>query len=229
MKNIVSGIYKITNKINNKIYIGQSQNIFSRWAEHRYEAKTNMKPLYKAMRKYGIENFIFEIIEECEIEKLNDREVYWIKYYDSYNKGYNLTPGGDYSSKTQRIVSNEDVINIRKRRLNTETFSDVYKDYTYLNESTFKNVWQGVSYTDIYVEGFTKENLEYVTKIAKRKESAKRQNSKMTEELVLQIRVDKKNGMKRKDAYIKYQNYFTSIGGFDSIWYNQRWKEIQPL
>lgn len=55
------------------------------------------RPLYRAIRKYGIENFDFVIIELCKPEDLNDKEIYWIKYYNSYedvNKGYNLTPGG---------------------------------------------------------------------------------------------------------------------------------------
>ena len=58
--------------------------------------------------------------------------------------------------------------------------------------------------------------------------SAARKDSQMTEELVLQIRIDKKNGMKRRDGYEKYKQYFKSLGGFDSIWYNQRWQDIQP-
>jgi len=51
------------------------------------------------MRKYGIDNFSFEVIEECSLEELNDKEKYWIKYYDSHNSsnGYNLTDGGNTS------------------------------------------------------------------------------------------------------------------------------------
>ena len=58
--------------------------------------KTRNTNLYQAMRKYGIENFSFEVIEECLPEELNEREIYWIDYYDSFNKekGYNMTPGG---------------------------------------------------------------------------------------------------------------------------------------
>jgi hypothetical protein len=51
------------------------------------------------MRKYGIDNFLFEVVEECSLEELNNREKYWIKYYDSHNplNGYNLTDGGNTS------------------------------------------------------------------------------------------------------------------------------------
>ena len=227
-KEIIIGIYKITNKINGKIYIGQSKNIFKRWSEHRYEAKNNDKPLYKAFRKYGIENFTFEIIEICNIEQLNEREIFWTKFYNSYNNGYNLTPGGDYSSKTQRIVKEEDVIQIRLRRLQAEGFSLVYKDYPYINENTFKKIWSGEYYSDIKIPNFTKENIKKASSQARRIESARRKGSLLNDEIVLQIRFDKKNGMKRKDAFQKYQNYFNTQRSFDGIWYNQRWTHIQP-
>lgn len=91
------GIYKITNKINNKVYIGQSVDIIQRWKEHKSYAFCEKREcynnhLYCAIRKYGLENFNFQIIEECNKDKLDMKEQYWIKYYDSINpdKGYNL-------------------------------------------------------------------------------------------------------------------------------------------
>lgn len=86
------GIYKITNLINNKIYIGQSVNIERRWQEHIYQNRNSA--IHQAIKKYGIENFIFEIIEECSQSQLDEREIFWIKYFNSYENGYNLTPGG---------------------------------------------------------------------------------------------------------------------------------------
>lgn len=139
MQEIICGIYKIENKINKHIYIGQSINILKRWTEHTKDSKKYPNlTLYKAFNKYGIKNFLFSIIEECPKEKLDEREIYWIKYYDSYKNGYNMTPGGKYSSETQRIIKDEEIINIRTRQLNFETFSEVYKDYSYLSEGTFK-------------------------------------------------------------------------------------------
>lgn len=92
------GIYKITNQINGKIYIGQSIDIQQRWKQHKQQVKgirSNNK-LYQAMREYGIENFLFEIIEQCEFsqQELDERQRYWIKYYNSYENGYNSTRGG---------------------------------------------------------------------------------------------------------------------------------------
>ena len=88
-KEIVIGIYKITNILNNLIYVGQSTNIYKRWSNHRSNG-FNIKsreyniPLYQDFRKYGFENFKFEIIEECLKEELNEKEQYWIEYYDSF-------------------------------------------------------------------------------------------------------------------------------------------------
>lgn len=94
------GIYKITNTINNKSYIGQSINIASRWAEHkRLSATKDQRIIYRAIRKYGLENFTFEVLEECQEEELNNREIYWINFFDSFENGYNMTYGGDGSRK----------------------------------------------------------------------------------------------------------------------------------
>ena len=91
-------IYKITNLINNKIYIGQTiKTVEKRFNQHK---NNYIKPyfsqivLYKAMKKYGIDNFSCEEIEEVENKQLDEREKYWIKYYNSYYDGYNSTIGG---------------------------------------------------------------------------------------------------------------------------------------
>ena len=87
------GIYKITNLCNGKIYIGQSVDIQRRWRDHKN--CTSDYALYRAFRKYGLENFQFDVIEECNVDQLNEREKYWINYYDSFFHGYNETLGGD--------------------------------------------------------------------------------------------------------------------------------------
>lgn len=101
----ISGIYKVVNKINNKIYIGKSKDLRTRLRAHHTEPfNTNADMynslFYRAIRKYGIDNFEFEIIEYCSEEDLNEREQYWIQYYNSYigvpnGYGYNMTIGGE--------------------------------------------------------------------------------------------------------------------------------------
>lgn len=107
------GIYKIENKITHKVYIGQSTNIAKRWTNHKSTAYNEFShcynyPLYCAIRKYGIENFSFQVVEECKIKELNDKEKYWIQYYNSTNKdnGYNLSGGGNESSH-RRLNQNQ--------------------------------------------------------------------------------------------------------------------------
>lgn len=96
-------IYKITNDVNGKVYIGKTLNtVESRWKEHcndKDRRKMENRPLYRAMNKYGLEHFSVEMIEECQ-NNLEEREVYWIKHYNSYvgwpnSNGYNATIGGD--------------------------------------------------------------------------------------------------------------------------------------
>lgn len=95
-------IYKIRNPANDKLYIGKSVNSLEvRRLEHRRKSYCVDSPLYKAMRKYGFDSFEFSIVEECENEKLNDKENQHIvsnQSYISYGKGYNLTMGGEGES-----------------------------------------------------------------------------------------------------------------------------------
>lgn len=90
-------IYKITNKINQKSYIGKTVNsIEERWNEHKRDCKRfPERPLYRAINKYGIENFTIEQIEEVDINILSEREIYWIGFFRTYTNGYNATLGGD--------------------------------------------------------------------------------------------------------------------------------------
>lgn len=88
-------VYKITNCINQKIYIGQTSfSVEKRWKEHIKDIYKHLdRPLYRALAKYGVENFIIELIEETDFP--NEREEYWIQYYQSFHNGYNATTGGE--------------------------------------------------------------------------------------------------------------------------------------
>ena len=92
-------IYQITNLINGRIYVGKTlDTIEARWKEHKREStktRHEQRPLYQAMKKYGIDNFSIKELEECSSEVVNDRERYWIELLGSYRDGYNATLGGD--------------------------------------------------------------------------------------------------------------------------------------
>ena len=102
------GIYKYTNKINGKVYIGLSNNIQRRKHEHQSLANRGDKMyIHQAIKKYGIENFDFEVIEVFEKEDrvlMGEREQYWIEYYNSYKSGYNETPGGDIQQGRSKLT-----------------------------------------------------------------------------------------------------------------------------
>ena len=90
-------IYKITNDINNNIYIGQTIcDIHTRWTRHLATVGYRSNDLYKAMYDLGISHFHIDIVEECSNNQLNEKERYWINFYDSYEHGYNMTRGGGY-------------------------------------------------------------------------------------------------------------------------------------
>lgn len=96
---VLKDIYIIKNKVNDKVYIGQSVDSYDRWKHHKTAAKTghykNRSLLYEAMRKYGVNNFYYEILES-QIENYNEREKYWISFYGSIApNGYNILEGGE--------------------------------------------------------------------------------------------------------------------------------------
>lgn len=92
-------IYCISNKINSHKYVGKTiRNIQDRFLEHCRDSqkeKCENRPLYKAMRKYGIENFYIQLLEEVELQDLENKEQFWINKLDTYKNGYNATIGGD--------------------------------------------------------------------------------------------------------------------------------------
>ncbi len=96
---MIGYVYKITNDINNKLYIGKTMlSLKKRFDQHCRDSMKRQyekRPQYSAMRKYGKEHFSIHLIEECDISEINNRETYWIKYYGTYEYGYNATKGGD--------------------------------------------------------------------------------------------------------------------------------------
>lgn len=93
----MTGIYSITCLSTGEKYIGQSTSIKRRWATHKRELKRGIhynKHLQRTYDKYGEENFIYEILEQCSREKLNEREKFYIQLFDSYNHGFNQDIGG---------------------------------------------------------------------------------------------------------------------------------------
>ena len=121
-------IYKITNLVNNKCYIGKTERtIQERWKEHLKQYNNLDLPLYRAFRKYGENNFQVEQIEECKSEIVDERETYWIKYYNSCGQeGYNCNLGGEGGLL---YLPEEEIQDIATRYLNGERLDLLCKEY----------------------------------------------------------------------------------------------------
>lgn len=149
----VGYIYKITNLINNKVYIGQtSRTIEKRWKEHlRHGFNPNnaeyQRHLYKSMRKYGKEAFTIETVESCDNDLMSERETFWVKFYNSTDPkfGYNLTFGGegtvsiDYDEVYRRFDNGEMMFEIAKNmNISRSNLTQILKGYSNYNKD---EVW----------------------------------------------------------------------------------------
>ena len=166
------GIYCIENKVNGKKYVGKSIDIQHRWKEHKMQLNNGNHVnsyLQHSWDKYGSDSFEFSILEECSDGDLNEREKYWIEFYDSFNNGFNLTCGGDggntiagytdeelrrYKEKKHRVhqqtalkgeeapqakLTKVEVEEIIQRMLNGEFSIDIANDYN-VNYATVHDI-----------------------------------------------------------------------------------------
>lgn len=147
-------IYKITNMINNKCYIGQTKDYKKRFQQHKtcHSDSEPNKVLYKAIKKYGVENFTFEVIDEGE--NYNELEKYWIQYYNSYKHGYNETLGGEEPPVHIGLDSpfckhSKETVDIVKNLLLTTTMStqDIGKLTNY-DDTTVVRINKGILWYD---------------------------------------------------------------------------------
>jgi group I intron endonuclease len=131
-------IYKIVNTINTKVYIGQTtRSIAARFKEHLRNCNTASKKsmhLYTAMNAYGKDNFSIELLEEAASQdELNEKEIYWINYYDSLNNGYNMKQGGqDENPMNSSIVKEKHDIKMRSEEVRTK-ISKAMSEYRSIN------------------------------------------------------------------------------------------------
>lgn len=157
------GIYKITKKENGKSYIGQSNDIERRFKEHTFK---NEIPIDKAIQKYGKESFQFEILEECSLDELDEKERYWINYYNTYKGfGYNCSEGGGLNfgeNNGRALITESDIINIRKAYNAHKNRKETYQKYKdKITFSNFAAIWDGTTWKHVMPEVYTEENKKY--------------------------------------------------------------------
>lgn len=169
------GIYIIKNKINEKVYIGQSVDIVCRWAAHKNSARSDRSDSYvkihKAMKELGVENFYMEVVELCDFAQLSNKEKYWIQYYDSYINGYNMTLGGESNfgeTNGRAILKEEQVLEIRLAYGSKIPFREVYEKYKgTISKRGLQKVWHFETWRHILPEVYTDENRKWHTTYAK--------------------------------------------------------------
>lgn len=234
MKKDICGIYKITNKVNGKIYIGQSIHIYQRWNEHKRKFKKGNSYLYKAIRCYEIDNFAFEIVCECEKEQLNELEKKYISHFNSDKRenGYNLTKGGDKPPKLSHEenpnskMKSEYVWDIRERYKNLEHMENVYKIYQdIISMNTFLDIWRCKTWRGIHEDAYTEE-----TKIFHRNDYDKVKNKEsirvLSDEEIILIRDTYNEGiLSLSEAYKNFShiNYNT----FLDVWKGNTFQHLQ--
>lgn len=193
---IMRAIYKWTNLQNNKVYIGKSVDISRRLRDYRHEVNNgSTRPIISALRKYGFENFKFEIVEECNNltdAELLEREQFWMDQCESQNpnKGYNIsnaeeTPLGQYSVGSKNIkarLNEEEVLNIREMiYLQNISPAIVYKMYANeISYDAFAKAYRGHTWNNVETSMIRNLNSE-----VERKGKPK---SKLTLEDVREIR-----------------------------------------
>lgn len=169
-------IYKITNTINEKFYIGKTKNINIRWSQHKSKIGKKRHPLYDAMLKYGIENFNIEIVDGTN-EDINELERIWINKTNAIELGYNFTDGGtggntftnrseESKNVTKELISKKSKISNEKnkkthsdntkklwendffRKKITNSMKDIWKNEEYINNMSnkMKIRWQDDDY-----------------------------------------------------------------------------------
>lgn len=180
----MQGIYKITNKLNNKVYIGQASNLQERISQHKQK---RFVPIDMWINMIGVENFDFEILEEGPDIDLDKKEQYYIKKYNAQENGYNKQSGGFNNSigegNGRAKLTEQDVIKIRTAYNNHEDPRVTYQQFKdKITFSSFQYVWQGRSWVYIMPEVYTEENKKYY------KSGINRKTALLTEEEVLKYR-----------------------------------------
>lgn len=243
-----SVIYKATNKLNGKVYIGQTSKKFrKRLSGHKSSAFNNYGKyydckFYRAIRKYGWENFVWEFLEELDVKgkdkkeiknMLNEREVFWISRHDSFRNGYNMSLGGEDASYVlgqlhgSAKLNDNDVVKIKKMLMSGVSQHNIARQFK-VGQTMINSISTDSNWTHIEVEGWNewqqkRVNGEIVIKIV-RATGSSHHNSKLNEEKVAQI----KKRLIERVTYDKISEEFNiSRGAIGGISRNDNWSHVK--
>lgn len=221
-------LYQITNLINNKTYIGQTNNIVKRWSNHRCCNSPQMV-IAKAIQKYGVENFSFEILyRNIPIDKIDELEQKVIKEKNSrVPNGYNVAIGGSNhtdihkygadnsnahlsTEEAQYILDNRDkpmyvLYSDFSDKITYDTFKKIYHHQTYTN---LKTTTEEYPYNFEFSKQFCRKGLEY--------------------DEVIKIRERYKNGEYWRDVYQDYKDIYTNEWSFWRVYNGESYKLVMP-
>ena len=228
------GIYLLTNLINNKKYVGQSKRLMERLGEHYRSAqpelykqkneKDSNVSIHQAMQKYGICNFSFQILEICTLEELDNKEKYWINYYDSFNNGYNETKGGQQNfalkgeKHSQAKLKQQDVDIIKNLLSQNYSLEDIIKDFPFVSKSTISMINNGKIWID-------RGRIYPIAKLSTNHIGSKNGRSKLTENDVILIRTRYSKGETIAEIYKDFKEKI-SESTLESAIYGKTFKHL---
>lgn len=222
------GIYKITEKENPKMfYVGKSNDIERRFKEHKTKTYEQSRiPFDGYIKEKGIDAFTYEILEECSIEELSEREKYWVNKLNAKASGNKFDGGlrdviGSHNPNAK--LTEEDVKKIRIAYNNHKKQKEIYQDYKdKITFESFQRVWQGKSWSHIMPEVFTEENKQYYKTEQSKGEQGT--SAKFTNEEVIKIRQRYVNES-AKNIYNDYKDK-VSFQTFQQILWGRYYSEL---
>lgn len=220
----MKGIYKFTNNINGKCYIGQSIHIEERYNQHRrnYLNKNSSQyndKVYRAFRKYGFENFNFEILEQSEEfsdDDLNNLEIYYINKFDSFCNGYNANLGGS-GSRFLRKLTIDIILKIKEDLLNSSLDNRALSKKYDISEGLISMINNGKIHFEI-------GNFEYPIRENIGHTGERNSKARLTNEEVLNFR--KQYVEKELDDIYKENKGILCYSSFKKMIYGITWKNI---
>lgn len=227
-------IYVIHNTLNDKIYIGQTENLSYRIWKHQNESIHlrfgDRVKMYVDMNRQGTDTFTYGVLQKCSKEELYDLEKKYIKMFDATCEewGYNQSCGGlvpclrgNKSSKS--VVDERLVFYIRELYANATPQKQAYeKVKDTININTFRDIWRGKTYKDIHYDVYTPENKRRVMEAGYKRRALERDT--YTKQYVKRIRELKAQGLRRAEVYAQFN--FINKNTFGDIWKGNVYKHI---